>query len=270
MRHSSANLLTTMGLIGILMLQALVVGYLLAGLVGAGVALVMGIVIAGGASQMSAWSAVRMLGGRPLHVTEAPQLHSLNLELSRRAGLSQAPLLVLIPSQVPNALTVAAAERPIIGLTQGMLRQLSTRELAGVLGHEIAHIVHGDLRTMAWAQAYARITGGAGQVGLWMILLGALWSPTMVGVGAVLAVGPVLSTLVTLALSRQREFAADALAVQMTGDPAGLATALRRIERRTFALQRMFGLPGGDRAPEILRTHPATEARVARLRDAAA
>ena len=268
--YAGAQGLTSVGLVALLVFQAVTVGALLAGIPGALFALGLGLALAVGARSVSARTAVRMLGGRPLHPAELPSVHALNRELARRAGLDQDPLLVLIPSEVPNALTVASQDRPVIGLTQGMLQQLSLRELAGVIGHEIGHIVHGDLKTMAWAQSYARITRAAGQLGLWFMLFGGLFGAwTLLGVGAVLAAGPVLATLLTLALSRQREFAADSLAVQLTGDPAGLAYALRRIERQAFAWQRMFGFPGSDRAPEILRTHPATEARVARLAAAA-
>ncbi|MEO0606567.1 MAG: M48 family metalloprotease, partial [Myxococcota bacterium] len=89
-------------------------------------------------------------------------------------------------------------------------------------------------------------------------------SPDLAWVGLVLLSGPVLAQLLTLAVSRQREFAADDLAVELTGDAAGLATALHRIEQTGRRRARRLGVMAED-TPVWLRSHPATNARIARL-----
>lgn len=250
--------------LGFLVLQATVIGYLLSGWLGALFVLLLGGVFAG-AARAPVRMVLRMLGARVLRRGELWQLQRLVGQLARRAGLARAPVVALIPSDVPNAMALGSTAQPVIGITRGMLRRLSAREVAGVLAHEISHIAHGDLRRMAIAQAFARFTSTGGQIGALLLLVGALIGQPQLGlVGLALLPGPLIAQLVLLALSRRREFAADTLAARITGDPAALATALRRIEVQTSALQRLVGLPSGLQ-PALLRTHPATEARVARL-----
>ena len=260
------NDLQSAALLAILAVQAGLVGWLVAGLLGAIAALVISATLAAGASRVPGWTLLRMMGARPIHPARAPDLYRLVGQLSSRAGLEKVPQLAIIESPVPNAMTVGSSEQPVIGFTRGLLHQLPPREFAGVLAHEISHVVHGDVRTMALARSFAQITGWSGQFGLALIVLAALaGAPQLAAAGFVLTLGPPLSTLVMLALSRQREFAADGLAAKLTGDPGSLATALRRIDARGRSLRRMFGLGGTDDQPMWLRTHPGTDERIARL-----
>jgi len=150
------------------------------------------------------------------------------------------------------------------------LQRLDLRELSGVLGHEVSHIAHADIRVMAFADLATRITSTLsflGQVLLVIslpLLLGDYhldWLPILVLLSA-----PTLSTLVQLALSRNREFEADRGAAELTGDPEGLAAALGKMERYQGRFLEGLLTPG-RRTPEpsLLRTHPPAEERIHRL-----
>ncbi|MEM6930758.1 MAG: zinc metalloprotease HtpX [Myxococcota bacterium] len=263
--HRGLNQLQTIGLIAILAIQTALVGFLVAGGVGAGFALVMGFVFAAGAARMPGWAALRMLGARPLPAWQAPWLNRVVDALSRRAELPKVPQLALIESPELNAMTVGSPDEPVVAVTRGLLRQLPDREIVGVLAHEISHIAHRDLRTLALAQAFASVTARMGPVGLFLVPLGILFgAPSLAWVGLALLSGPLLAQLLTLAVSRQREFAADDLAVELTGDPEGLATALHRIEQTGRRRARRLGVMAED-APVWLRSHPATHDRITRL-----
>lgn len=211
-------------------------------------------------------------GARPLGRREFPLGHALLAELARRAGLPRAPALYYVPSRMPNAFALGAPEDSAICVTDGMLRLLNRHEFAGVLAHEISHVAHRDLRIMALADLLARIVSLAAWAGQIMLLINI---PLLV-VGAtvipwhlplLLILSPAFVALLQLALSRTREYEADRGAVALTGDAEGLVSALRKLERRVGSLWEEIVLPG-RRIPEpsLLRTHPPTEKRVARMR----
>lgn len=262
------NQLQTFGLLGILAAQAGLVGWLVAGSFGAGFALTMGLVFALSASRMPAWATLRMLGARPIAPHRAPWLTRVVGELARRAELPEVPQLALVQSPDLNALTVGSPDRPLVAVTTGLLQTLPDREIVAVLAHEISHVAHRDLRTLAFAQAFASITSRMGPVGLFMMPLGLLFgAPQVALVGLVLLAGPAAAQLLTLAVSRQREFAADHLAAELTGDPDALATALQRIEASGHRRALRFGMPVRE-APVWLRSHPPTPDRIRRLASA--
>ncbi|MGZ0723447.1 zinc metalloprotease HtpX [Kluyvera cryocrescens] len=189
---------------------------------------------------------LRLYGARPLHPDEAPDLWAVLRELAARAGLPTVPVPHYVPSGVVNAFATGSKHHAAIALTDGLLRSLTPRELTGVLGHEIAHIANEDLRVMGLADSISRLTH-------LLALLGQL------------AVAPQLALLAQLGLSRVREFDADRLAAELTGDPHGLASALAKIERVSRSW-RAWLLPGwGNPEPSWLRTHPATAERIERL-----
>lgn len=174
---------------------------------------------------------------------------------------------------MPNAFAVGNQVEAAVAVTDGLLRILPPRELAGVLGHELAHIRHNDLRVMVTADAVARVTSTFARIGFLVLifgfpafLMGGFRAPWLVA-GAVLFLAPMVAVFLQLALSRSREFNADLGAVELTRDPRGLALALERIERvaRGGWLRRWLGNPADRGQPAWLRTHPPTEERVARL-----
>ncbi len=220
---------------------------------------------------------LRMSNARPLPRQAALGIHQVFEELSRRADLPAVPQLHYVPSRMLNAFAVGNDDNAAVAVTDGLLRVLTPRELAGVLAHEISHIRHQDTRVMGLADFVSRVLGMVSQVGQLLLLLAipASLLGASIGLGplqlAAMIFAPFVSTLMQLALSRSREFTADLGAVELTGDAAGLASALQKLERiQRGGLWRTI-VPG-KRAPvpAALRTHPPTGQRIERLGEIAA
>ena len=182
------------------------------------------------------------------------------------------PTLYVIPSKMLNAFAVGRRANSAIAVTDALATKLSARELAGVLAHEISHIAHEDMRVMAFADMVSRFTSFLSTVGLLSLVLNVLGFAG--GFGAqvpwltvlVLLAAPAVGGLLQMALSRTREFDADLGAAMLTGDPDGLASALPKLEKAQGRIWEGLMLPGSRIPdPSILRTHPVTAERVARL-----
>jgi heat shock protein HtpX len=158
-------------------------------------------------------------------------------------------------------------------VTEGLLRRLSLRELTGVLGHEISHITSHDLTVMSLADVMTRFTQVLSYLALFLAIFNLpalLLGDSDVSFSALLLLylAPTIGSLLQLSLNRAREFDADLAGASLTGDPAGLASALKRIERLqgTFWEDMMLPVPGRRiPVPSVLRTHPLTEERIERL-----
>lgn len=185
-------------------------------------------------------------------------------ELGQRVGLEKPPKLYYLPIRCDECLSRNEAA---IALSDGLLRRLEWRELNGVLAHEMMHIVNQDTRLMAFADLAGRLTGFlsiTGQIllliNLPLMILGQAtipWLPILL-----LLLAPTLSTLIQLALSRSHEYEADLGAVELTGDPLGLASALNKLEMpRHGLLERIFHPGPRIPDPSILRSHPPTHRR---------
>ncbi|MBN1141132.1 MAG: M48 family metalloprotease [Deltaproteobacteria bacterium] len=210
-------------------------------------------------------------GARPLHPSEAPGLFVLVRELSRRAGLPKVPALFYIGSEVMNAFSLGRREDAAIVVTGALLRRLDDPEISGVLAHEIGHIRNNDLFIHSLADAMTRVTALLANFGMILLLLYLpllFFSELRISSVAVLILilSPTLSSLLQLALSRTREFEADLTASQLTGDPRALAAALAKMEHQDGNVWRTLFMPRRkDLTPSVLRTHPHTEQRLARL-----
>lgn len=208
---------------------------------------------------------------RPLSHTELPEVYVALSELGRRADLPAPPRLYFIPSTVLNAFAVGNRNAAAIAVTDGMLRNLTFRELVGVLAHEVSHIANNDLWVMNLADAMSRVTALMSYLG---IVLLAVNLPLIAADGGVvpwvlvllLIFAPTLMDLLQLALSRAREFDADLDAVRLTGETDGLASALAKLESWQGRFWESVLFPG-RRVPDpsLLRTHPSTEERIRRL-----
>lgn len=194
--------------------------------------------------------------------------------LSQRAGLSARPRLYVIPSAMLNAFATGSQQNASIGITEGLLRTLSLRELAGVLAHEISHVRNNDLRVMGLADAMSRFTQALSTLAVMLAsfnFMGMLVGVTFVSWWAILVLylAPLVSSLLQLGLSRAREYDADLEGAMLTGDPQGLISALAKLERYTGRFwEDLFPVPGRRvPQPSLLRSHPRTEDRIARLRE---
>jgi len=170
-----------------------------------------------------------------------------------------------------NAFTVGRRDESAIAVTDGLLRLLDSREMTGVLAHEVSHIRSNDTWVMSVADLFSRLTNILSLLGLLLLFINLpliLLSYVSISWLAILNLifAPNLSALAQLGLSRTREYDADMSAARLTGDPRGLARALVKIERCSSSFFERIFLPG-RRIPEpsMLRTHPPTEERVQRL-----
>lgn len=257
------------------------------GVLGAGAMLAVGL-ISTGVTFMAGEKVVTGLAGATQVGAEAePQLHNVVEEMAIAAGLPK-PKVVVIESEALNAFaTGMTPERGVVGVTRGLLKTLNREELQGVIGHEMGHIANLDTRYMTAVgimvglialvadmvlrggmRAGARSSGGGkGKGGGAAIVLIVLL------VAVILA--PLAAQLVRFAVSRQREYLADATAVRFTRNPLGLIGALRKLDGATEplkanrALQHLFIVNPlkkfGAKANAAFATHPAIEKRIQRL-----
>jgi heat shock protein HtpX len=223
---------------------------------------------------------LRTSGARPLEPAEAPELHDMVRELARGADIP-VPKLYLIDADYANAF--ATGRNPANGavaVTTGLLRVLSRREVRGVIAHEIAHIRNRDVTIATVAACLAAVISGIANVLQFSAFFGGSQDDDEGGnpIGSLLFafLAPIAATLVQLAISRSREFIADATAARITGDPEALASALERlshaadhipadVQPATASLYIVNPLSGGGLAG-LFSTHPRMDDRIARLR----
>jgi heat shock protein HtpX len=212
---------------------------------------------------------------KPISEQEAPGLYQMVRELTTRADLPM-PRLYMIPSDQPNAFaTGRSPKHSAVAVTQGITKLLSEDELRGVISHELAHIQNRDILT----QSVAAAIGGAITYIAYMLLWfgGDDESPLgLIGSLALVLLAPLAATLIQLAISRQREYSADATGAQISGSPESLASALLRLEEGAKAIPMQVNqateplyivkpFSGGGFA-KLFSTHPPIEERVRRLR----
>lgn len=225
--------------------------------------------------------ALMMNGARPLQAGELPWLEQLTAQLAARAELPM-PRLYVVESSTPNAFaTGRTPQKAAVAVTTGLLRLLGRRELAGVIAHELSHVKNRDTLIMTVA---GTLSGVISQVAQWLFWWGgALMGPRHhddEGPGplatlGLLIVAPLTATLLQLAISRSREFDADAAAAELTGDPEALASALSRLEQgnrlmpqdTSPATAHLFIVNplSGRGVVSLFMTHPPIEERIERL-----
>lgn len=236
-------------------------------------ALVFGALSMWAVRRISPQMVLSMYKARQVSAADFPAGFRIVEELARRAELPAVPKLYVIPSKMMNAFAVGRRENAAIAVTDALARSLTPRELAGVLAHEISHIAHEDVKVMAFADMVSRFTSFMSTVGLFSLLLNLFgfaggFEPKVPWLAViVLLAAPTVGGLLQMALSRTREFDADLGAATLTGDPDGLASALTKLERAQGKLWENILLPSGRIPdPSVLRTHPLTATRIARLR----
>ncbi len=262
-------------------LSVLLVG--LGGWVGGQSGALMALVVAGVMNFVSYWWSdkivLRMYRAKPITEAEAPELYGMVADLAQRAGIPM-PRLYILPSQTPNAFATGRnPSHAAVAVTQGILRILDRRELTGVLAHELSHVLNRDILIGSVA---ATIAGAISYLGLmfrWGALLGGGSSENRGGnvlfMFAVTIIASLAAAIVQMAISRTREFAADAGGAKLTGDPEALASALLKLQAAARAIP-MDASPAtahmfivnplfGKGMNRIFSTHPPTEERVRRL-----
>jgi heat shock protein HtpX len=211
---------------------------------------------------------MQMFKAKRVEPHDWPEAYNTVNALRHRAGLEAMPQLYCLPGTTMMAFSTGSQNEPVIALSIGALQQLSSRELHGIVAHELAHVASGDMTLLMLSEVMGRLTRTFATLGLMLAIWLAIASETRVPFLTlfILAIAPTAVSLLQLALSRNREYDADDYAADLTGDPEGLALGLRKIEREQASIWRRLFQPyvRGD-VPTLLRSHPKTEERVARL-----
>lgn len=269
-QHRALNALHTWMLTAGSLALLAVTAWTIAGMTGIIYAVVFGGVTLAAARRISPNMVLRMYKAQPVNANNFPAGFRLMHELAERAELPAVPRLYVVPSKMMNAFAVGRRENSAIAVTDALLRTMSMRELAGVLAHEMTHISNEDIKVMSLADMVSRMTSTLSTVGLFAILFnlsGFFGHIPWLGVLTMIA-APTIGGLLQMALSRTREFDADYGAALLTGDPDGLSLALVKLEQAQGRRWEGMVLPGSRIPdPSMLRTHPRTEDRIARLNE---
>jgi heat shock protein HtpX len=263
-----------------------VIGGALGGQSGMLLALVLAAAMNLGAYWFSGDIALRMAGAREVSPAEAPELHRLVDELAMLARLPK-PRLAIIDSPAPNAFATGRNEKhAVVAVTTGIMGMLSRDELAGVLAHELGHVRNRDILISSLAATMAGAITMLANMAQWSMIFGGLGRSDddeqagsaggLVGSLFLMILAPLAATVIQLAISRSREFGADATGARLHGNPESLARALEKLEMASslrplpvnpaaahlFIVNPLRGVNLGA----LFSTHPPIAERVRRLR----
>ncbi|CAA9334050.1 MAG: Peptidase M48, Ste24p precursor [uncultured Gemmatimonadaceae bacterium] len=221
---------------------------------------------------------LRMYGAQTVTAAEAPELYAMVDRLRQRAGLPM-PTVAIAPHAQPNAFATGRnPEHAVVCVTEGLMQLVSRDELEGVIAHELAHIKNRD---MLLQTVTATLAGAISNLAWFGMFAGGSSDDEEGGspFGGLIAVivAPIAASLVQMAISRQREFKADAVGAEISGRPRSLANALRKLEAGAQRIPMQVSPAAaplaqvnplaafGGGMSKLFSTHPPTEERVARL-----
>ena len=224
---------------------------------------------------------LRMYGAKEVSEAEAPVLYSVTRDLAMKMNMPM-PKVYIIPSDAPNAFATGRnPNHAAVAATEGILRLLTREELAGVMAHEMGHVRNRDILIGTIAATIAGAISMLANMAQWAMIFGGgrrdddEGAGGMIGGIAMIILAPIAAALIQMAISRSREYEADATGARICGNPLSLASALRKLQassqRVTLdanpATAHMFivnPLRGGG-LMNLFSTHPPMEERIARL-----
>ncbi|HSW64412.1 MAG TPA: zinc metalloprotease HtpX [Dissulfurispiraceae bacterium] len=275
------NTMKTLMLMGLLSVMLVIAGGMLGGKSGMTIALIM----AFGINFFSYWFSdkivLRMYKAQPITEAEAPELYGMVRRLAQRAQLPM-PKVAIINEDQPNAFATGRnPEHGTVAVTTGLMRILSREELEGVLAHELAHIKNRDILVGTIAAAIAGAISYLAHMAQFAMIFGGGRQDddeggSPIGMIVMMIVGPIAAMLVQMAISRSREYGADATGAEICGNPIYLANALHKLQMASQqvhmqanpATAHMFivnPLSGGA-LMKMFSTHPPMEERISRLK----
>lgn len=275
------NTMKTTFLMALLMVLAVGIGYALGGQGG----MVIAFVFALGMNFFSYWFSdkivLKMYKAQEVTEAQQPRLYNMVRELAQRAELPM-PKVYIIPNDTPNAFATGRdPQHAAVAVTQGIMRILTEPELRGVLGHELAHIKHRDILIGTIAAVFAGAISMLAQMAQFAAIFGGGRSDnerggSPIAVIAMAIIAPIAAMMIQMAISRSREYLADAGGAKFHGNPNDLANALRKLHSAAqkipmdaspatahmFIVNPLFGRGG---ITSLFSTHPPMEERVKRL-----
>jgi len=272
---------------GLLLAVLTVMLVLIGGAIGGRQGMLVAFFVAVAMNFISYWFSDKMVlaayGAQPIEEAAAPRLYAIVHRLATRAGIPM-PRVYLIPSETPNAFATGRnPEHAVVAVTEGIMRILDEEELEGVLAHELSHVKNRDVLISTVAATLAGAITYLAHMAQWAAMFGGRGrddeeggsNPIAMILLAVLA--PIAALLVQMAVSRSREFQADATGAQVAGKSWGLAKALEKLQMANQQMPMADATPAtahlfivnplsGQTLMRLFSTHPPLEERIARLR----
>jgi heat shock protein HtpX len=279
-----SNTMKTTLLLGLMTVLIIFIG----GAVGGQGGMIMAFFLAGIMNLGSYWFSdkivLAMYRAKEIAPQEHPEIHQMIMELAQHAGIPK-PRVFLIEDDSPNAF--ATGRNPghaVVAVTSGILRILSRQELKGVLAHELAHVKNRDILVGSIAATMAGAIMILANMARWSAIFGGSRDSEesgggggIIGLLVMTIVAPIAAMVIQMAISRSREYLADASGAQFSGSPLGLAGALEKLEIASKRIPMEDPKPAtahmfivnplsGRSLLNLFSTHPPIEERIARLR----
>lgn len=276
------NTIKTTLFLGLLTGLFLLIGGAIGGTTGMIFALLLAVAMNMGAWWFSDKLALKLSGAKAVTPEQAPELHQMVAVLAKRAGIPK-PTVHVMETPMPNAFaTGRSPSKGAVAVTTGIMQTLNQEELAGVIAHELAHIKNRDTLISSVAASVAGAVSMIADMLMWGMIFGGMngdeeegGPANLVGGMATLILAPIAALLIQMAISRSREYGADAEGARILGNPEPLARALEKLEAgvrahpvevrpATSHLYIIGPVLGG--LGSLFRTHPETAKRTAALR----
>jgi heat shock protein HtpX len=275
------NTVKTALLLGALTGLLMLIGGLIGGRGGVYIAFIFALILNFGSYWFSDKIVLKMYKAQEVSETAAPELYSIVRNLALKATLPM-PRVYIIPEETANAFATGRnTEHAVVAVTEGIMRILNKEELEGVIAHELSHIKNGDMLIASIAATIAGAIGMLATMAQWAAIFGGGHSDDddhggIIGLIAMAIFAPLAATIIQMAISRSREYMADASGAIITKNPYGLATALEKLTKASQIIP-MNANPStahlfivnpltGKSLMNLFSTHPPLKERIARLR----